>query len=1286
MRNTYVRLAFLAFGMAGSLALAVPPSLNARFGLPDEYPWPLQVAATSPAREEDAAAAERNGPDVLSAAACHAGAGRLLLKIGFATPPQFSNSSFIVYLDLDNDPDTGRTDAPHRGVDVMVSVSGDSVRADARNPDYRATKVAGWAEGTDLWLAVDAPLRAGGQEVVFGMHLLAQRQGARGDSTTHTVVRVPVGTETALTAGELGGSSALRSLSDYRFHNDTVKLLPLADKGLSAADVAVAQPLVLRPRPPLPLEPMPAGIAGMISAVPLREVELEVLEEAGVARDPAWFTFGLPLAEGALYHPAWIGVLGPNGQRLPVQAAISARWPDGSPRWVQVTGRMPLKAKERAICRVQFGEEVQPSAAMPLAVDRGDGLLTVRDGANRFTINTRRFNLLQSAVVDGRESGGFAPDGVVLIDEAGTRFTTAGVPPQSVSIEQHGPLQLVVRVAGDYADGAGKRYMSYITRLTFRPGSSRVGIVHTNINTYTATEFTDIQSLGVSLVGAAPFTRLQGRVAGEGESAAGRALAQWTADDMALDNGAERTPGRLTGAIVAEGERPVTAVLRDCWQRWPKAFALVDGALHISLLPKLPSTRFGEGMPHYLLFPFVDGFYRMKWGMAFTEDMTVDFAGSGSLPELTAEVELPVVGVLPAAYYAETQAAGRLAAPMGKQFAHWDAYVADGFARHLQRKETGREYGFLNYGDWYGERGRNWGNNEYDLAHGLFHQFLRTGNRAYLRWGQVAARHQADVDCVHAYPDPAYVGANHQHSIGHTGTWSDAPKRATWTHRYDAHTSAENGHTWAEGMVDSWWLTGDPRPMESAIGLGEHIAWAMAPQFRKLGTHERSAGWSLKAILAVYAACPDPAYLAAAKQIAAVALAEQKLDRGGAWPHPLPIDHAGGHPGAVGNNLFLIGVLLEGLKDYHEATHDPATARALIAAVDWVLKSFDPTVAGWPYSASETGEPYYPPSTGFNLLVIDSVAYVGKLTGRADYSEVAAKAFAAILTERAPAMGKSLAQRLVYAGTTLAYLQEYFATADPERGGLLLSDDGFMDAIVRIPDAARFSVRSPTVKVFHVQTTGAAPVLTGGRTPHGARPKEMSSGTLVVTDAAGAEVARQDFDTDRPYACRIPLPGLAGGVYRVVVTDDERSVWTFAGEDVGVVAEVVKGFSIGGVGRSRYHFRVPVDCTVFSVRIEGVHPGEFGGAVVTPGGAIAALYRGSNDGNTQLDWAQDKAGKALGHAPVAVLAVEPAAADRGKVWDLLLWAKGDIRCELQGMPPLLSCRQGDWFLPALEQR
>ena len=457
------------------------------------------------------------------------------------------------------------------------------------------------------------------------------------------------------------------------------------------------------------------------------------------------------------------------------------------------------------------------------------------------------------------------------------------------------------------------------------------------------------------------------------------------------------------------------------------------------MLPKQPDADYGKGLPHYLLYPFVEGFYRFKWGMSFTERVSFDFSRKTEPEELLAEAHSPVVPVLPATWYAKTNALGLVAVPLGSQFALWDKYLEASYQNYLHVRDNERTYGYFNYGDWYGERGRNWGNNEYDLAHGYFMQFVHSGNRDYFRLALTAARHQADVDCVHAYPDPYYVGSNHQHSIGHTGTWSQNPRHATWTHRYDSHTSAENGHTWAEGMFDAWFLAGETPVMESALALSEHITWAMSRNFKALGTHERSAGWSLKAIMAAYRATSDPLYLEAAQRIAAVALAEQKFDDGGAWPHILPQDHAGGHPGARGNAIFLISVLLAGLQDYHLVTHDPAVAKSIISGARWLAKCWNEEAQGWPYTASPSGEPYFKPSTGLNLMPVGPLAYAGHLTGESRFMEIVEAALGATVRSGAASDGKSIALKMIFTSEALARLQQWYAKHHKEKEATLLS-------------------------------------------------------------------------------------------------------------------------------------------------------------------------------------------------------------------------------------------------------
>ena len=603
---------------------------------------------------------------------------------------------------------------------------------------------------------------------------------------------------------------------------------------------------------------------------------------------------------------------------------------------------------------------------------------------------------------------------------------------------------------------------------------------------------------------------------------------------------------------------------------------------------------------------------------------------------------------------------------------------AESYGRERDRDRT---YGFLNYGDWYGERGRNWGNNEYDFAHGFFMQFARTGNRDYFRLALAAARHQADVECIHAYPDPFYVGGNLPHSIGHTGTWSETLPLGSWSSRFDLMATAQNGHTWAEGMVDAWCLAGEARVMDAAIGLGEHVAWAMAPNFKALGTHERSAGWSLKAIMGLYRATGDPVYLNAAKQIAAVALREQKFDEGGTWPHVLPRDHAGGHIGARGNNLFLIGILLGGLTAYHQETNDPAVRKALIAGADWVLKSWDDNMEGWPYSATTAGEPLYKATTGLNCLIVQPIAYVGHLTGDERYIRVAEAAMGAVVRGGPEAFGKSIAQKANFTSGTLALLQQWYTAHRPDKGLAVMDGAGsdLATYAAKARDTERHSARAPDEKTFFVTLRAGAGELLAERTPHGAMPKRAEFCTIKVLDAAGAVVKAGKFSTDGPSEFRCPLQGAAGAQFKVVVNDDQRGVWSLSGDNLATVMQTGPEFRIGGVGRGRYHFFVPVGTQEFRVRLLGAHTGTYGGAVLTPANQPAGIHQDANIGPALIPGANVPATQA--HPEQGEIVVRPAAADTGKVWSLVLWAAGDIGCELVGVPPYLSLTEAAWFAP-----
>jgi len=1023
----------------------IPDVVEHKIGTPVDAPQQLAHVAASPNRGFSDQEAAQHAPDIVDFSACHVGDQRLLFKVKFAHKPDFANTTFIIYADMDNDGSTGRVNEYHGGVDVMITVHRDKIGVSLHNPSFTRKNAIPCAAIHDksFFVTLDAPLRIRDEHVELGLHLLSQRTGGTSDGTRHVVVKLPLVDRPAPKLPQRR-SDSLRSLADYRYYDDKVKYEKLADKGLTYEQIAPEQPIQFgRPRPQVPFST--SRKPGKPGAIQRQQVKVNVLEEAGVARRGSPITFGLPIPQGGLYDLANLRLLSPSDRETPAQFTAMAFWPDDSLKWVLVDFQADLGAKQEADYAVELGAGVtQKPAPSTLRVDGTADIIRVNTGPLEAVIDKQRFNIFRSVNVAGKPTAAFASTGVMLHNEHGELFSQSATPPRRIAIEENGPQKVVIRVEGDYSNDAGLTYMAYITRLVFRAGSPRVTVEHTHLNTFVKTEFTDITSLVLPLTLSGGVKRAyafarddDGMLRGLPDEASDFRVTQWNEKEFALGRGeADCRAGQYPGVVRFEGaEATASVAVHEFWQRWPKAFDADKGSFAVQMLPRQPSSDFGTDLPFWLMYPFVDGKYRFKWGMSFTTRVTFDFAGETAVDQFHADANMPVVAVLPADWYASTKALGDVAVPKGKQFAQWDTYVANAYNKHLLRKASSREYGYLNYGDWFGERGRNWGNNEYDLAHGFFMQFVRTGRRDYFRLALSAARHQADVDCVHAYPDPYYAGSNHQHSIGHTGTWSQVPMRATWSHRYDSHTDARNGHTWADGMMDAWYLAGDARVMEASIGLGEHITWAMSRNFDRLGTHERSAGWSLAAIMAIYRGTYDPEYLAAAKRIVAIPLREQKFDDGGAWPHVLPRDHCGGHYGARGNNLFLIGVLLAGLKDYHEATRDPAVEKSFVSGARWVLKSWDEVAKGWPYSASTSGEPYYENvSPSLNMLIIDSLAYAGKLTGDEEFLNVTEKAFAAMARSNPPSDGKSVAQKMFFATGVMASLQQWFAAHRNDQG------------------------------------------------------------------------------------------------------------------------------------------------------------------------------------------------------------------------------------------------------------
>ncbi len=171
----------------------------------------------------------------------------------------------------------------------------------------------------------------------------------------------------------------------------------------------------------------------------------------------------------------------------------------------------------------------------------------------------------------------------------------------------------------------------------------------------------------------------------------------------------------------------------------------------------------------------------------------------------------------------------------------YDKWLDREIDSHFALREEVREYGMLNYGDWFGERIVNWGNLEYDLSHGLFLQFLRTGDKRFFSRAEQGARHHIDVDVIHALnphlENPVgqgpMVGDIWLHSLNHTGGYygqEDVPTglgRPFWM-----GDSTNFGHVWVAGDLDYYHLTGDRRALEVSLQMADTMAQRMPIPFK----------------------------------------------------------------------------------------------------------------------------------------------------------------------------------------------------------------------------------------------------------------------------------------------------------------------------------------------------------------------------------------------------------------------------------------------------------------------
>ena len=617
-------------------------------------------------------------------------------------------------------------------------------------------------------------------------------------------------------------------------------------------------------------------------------IDLMVHERDGIERHHWPLTVSVPFARGELRPGTAIKVVDEHGAAAPLQSRPLATWGDGSVRWLLLDTQVEVKARKARRLRVEAGRAAVPKAAVR-ATDTDDAVV-VDTGVIRFAVPKQRFAILDAVQLSGSAKPATGALTATLV--AGVRSGQAQ-PPTRVSVREAGPLRVRIELQGTYGNG-----FDYLVRLEAYAGQPFVRVWHTFIDRF-PTPYVSLPRLGLELPLNEPHpSRYRFGVTGskpQTGSLRDDGVQLYQPDNETYRVGGSAAAGQLAGWIELEGEQGAVGLApRWFWQEYPQSIAARADRLAYNLWAP-------EGDPA-----------KVGVGAAKTHEFVLWIAPPKLLPAgVGSALSAPLLGVVDPARLARSGALPLALSPQAsaifihKADAAAHAYAARNAAevwddcgavqcdqKGIERKRTGA-YGMWNWGDWnfrgYQDTTKgtdSWGNLEYDTAFVLALTYASSGDPEVYDQMVAATRHFIDVDTIYACPArPEWVGMNHPKNPLHFAFELGGP---------------DLGHTWTQGSIAYYYLTGDERALTAARGIADYLTARVGGVVRG---NPRQWGWPQIALLAVYDAVGERRYLDAALAYA----------KGGMRAHP-----------ATGSNQWKLGILADGLAYTHAATGDPA--------------------------------------------------------------------------------------------------------------------------------------------------------------------------------------------------------------------------------------------------------------------------------------------------------------------------------------------------------------------------
>jgi len=788
------------------------------------------------------------------------------------------------------------------------------------------------------------------------------------------------------------------------------------------------------------------------------KVELSVEERTDVER-PAWaVTSGVPFAKGVLARAEDAWLTDGTGKAIPCQLTPLAWWEDGSIKWLLLDFIAPSEGKY--VLNVSPDEHPTPTPRRPVRVERlDDGSLVVTNGVLSLKLDRKDFALFESIAFDANRDGKLSADEVItgrplmgngrIVTADGKAFGLGA--PDKIVVEDEGAIRSTVCIEGSFVAKDGGRLFRYIARVHCYAGLPYLRVQFTIGNDNLSQVMTELSSAALR-VPIKSDEALSGKIEGSDWISVDSDDDLWLLQDYdehyILHAKDKKTEGeRAAGAAAVRiGAVRVVAFMRDFWQTYPKGIAIKRDGIHLRILPELPATQYTSEEDLRRIVPlfycYREGKYLVKRGLQFTTDIYLRFDRESettmTLPAVASCFQRPFFAAAAPDYYCRSGVFGLVDARKEGEFPRYARAFDECFEALEKRRQREHLYGWMNYGDWFGERKHNWGNSEYDLQWVMALHFARTGDLRFLRRGYQMAKHNTDIDTIHYLENPYQPIIVYAHSVGHVGGFFDINDPRVkdkdikiWARGAFIRGAIDGsgGHTFEQGNFFYGFLMGERRFLDVAERVcAQQAAYRTYPWNFSI---ERAAGWCMINAMSAYEATGNPFYLNAAR-IYLERIFELQDPNTGGWRMPQGPPECDCPERHIGGKTFATGILLHGLIMFDRNSPDDRVKRSIVRAADWLMNyAWNKEKQGFRY---KTGCPKYKDSANCSTsaaLVAEAIAYAYEITHDGKYRKFLLNYLWRVLKSRTN-FGKGFAMLFRQLPFALYYLRRWGVTSLPE--------------------------------------------------------------------------------------------------------------------------------------------------------------------------------------------------------------------------------------------------------------